>query len=262
MKTLRENQKIHNKKAPRYAFIDALRGICVVSMIAYHTLWDCVYIFGMNVPWFRTDSARIWQQSICWMFIFLSGFCRNFGTHHLKRGLLVFGGGAVITAVTLLVMPDDRIIFGVLTLLGTCMLLMIPLEKILKKTAPVLGLILNFFAFILTKNVQKGYIGIGEKSFYYLPRFLYRDYFTTFLGFRFKGFISEDYFPLIPWLFLFVSGYFFFRVLSEKGIISRWKKTEPKKELFTFIGRNSFWIYMAHQPLAYGILYVVFNFVK
>ncbi len=247
-----------NKRNPRYAFIDALRGICVVSMIAYHIMWDLVYIFGVKVPWFQSDYAGIWQQSICRSFIFLSGFCWCLGGKHLKRGLLVFGGGIVITAVTLLVMPEDKIIFGVLTLIGTCMLMMIPVDKIAVKIPPLFGLIINFTAFVFLKNVPKGYIGFGKNILCRLPRSLYKNYFTAFFGFKFGSFASADYFPLIPWIFLFVSGYFFFRFLNRKGIIKSWKKTEPKKELFTFIGRNSFWIYMAHQPVVYGILYIIF----
>ena len=217
--------KLKKKQKPlRYAFIDVLRGICLVSMIAYHTMWDCVYIFGVNAPWFKTEYARIWQQSICWTFIFLSGFCFNFGRNHLKRGLLVFAGGAVITAVTLLVMPQDRIVFGVLTLLGSCMLIMIPLDKVIKNVPPLLGFAANFVLFILLKNVPKGYIGIGKTAFYQLPRMLYKDYFTTFFGFKFNGFVSTDYFPIIPWIFLFIAGY----VISLVYILKKSeKKTSP-----------------------------------
>lgn len=249
-------------KKPRYAFLDALRGICLVSMIAYHTMWDLVYIFKVNAPWFKSDYAYIWQQSICWCFIFLSGFCWNFGKKHLKRGLLVFGGGTVITLVTMIAMPEDIIIFGVLTLIGTAMLLMIPLDKLFKKCPPLLCSIISFIIFILCKKVPRGYIGFGDKVFFNLPEILYRNYFTAFLGFKFKGFVSSDYFPLIPWLFLFIAGYFFFKFLEKKDIIKKWKKTPPKKELFTFIGRNSFWIYMAHQPLVYGILMIIFKIIR
>lgn len=250
-----------NKKNPRYAFIDALRGLCVISMICYHTMWDCVNIFGVDAPWFETDYARIWQQSICWCFVFLSGFCWNIGSKHLKRGLLVFAGGAVITAVTLLVMPEDKIIFGVLTLLGSCMILMTALNPLIKKIPPLFGSIFNFFLFIICKNITKGYIGIKNLLVFELPRELYKDYFTTFFGFKFNGFSSSDYFPLIPWIFLFISGYFFYKLLDKKGTIKKWKKTAPKKEFFTAVGRNSFWIYMAHQPVVYGILYIIFKVI-
>ena len=263
MERYSETKLKKKQKLPRYAFIDVLRGICLVSMIAYHTMWDCVYIFGVNAPWFKTEYARIWQQSICWMFIFLSGFCFNLGRNHLKRGLLVFGGGVVITVVTLLVMPEDKIIFGVLTLIGSAMLILTAAEPIMKKIPPLFGFVMNFIVFIFCKNVPKGYIGFENTPvFLRLPDFLYKDYFTAFLGFKFTGFRSSDYFPLIPWLFLFFAGYFFFMLLSKKGVVARWKKTPPTKEFFSTIGRYSFWIYMAHQPVVYGILFIIFKIIK
>ena len=112
----------------RYAMLDAMRGLTLISMIAYHTVWDMVYIFGQNWDWFESYSAYIWQQSICCSFILLSGFCWSFGQKKWKRGLLVFGAGVLISLITIVFMPENRILFGVLTLLGSCMLIMILLE--------------------------------------------------------------------------------------------------------------------------------------
>ena len=116
----------------RLHLLDTLRGITLISMIGFHGMWNLVHLFGMKAPWYRGTPGYIWQQSICWTFILLSGFCWSFSRNHLKRGLLVFGGGAVVTAVTCLLMPQNRIIFGVLTCIGSCMLLMIPVEKCAK----------------------------------------------------------------------------------------------------------------------------------
>ena len=59
----------------RYYFLDRLRGITVVSMVAYHGIWDLVHIFHINISWFNDVIGYIWQQSICYTFILLSGFC-------------------------------------------------------------------------------------------------------------------------------------------------------------------------------------------
>ena len=104
-----------NKKQ-RYDLLDTIRGITLLSMICYHGAWDFVYLYQVKWDWYRGTGAYIWQQSICWTFIFLSGFCWSLGKRHLKRGLMVFGGGLLVTLVTILVMPDNRVVFGVLTL--------------------------------------------------------------------------------------------------------------------------------------------------
>ena len=91
----------------RYALLDILRGITLISMIVYHTIWDMVYIFDVDWLWFESPAAYVWQQSICWCFILLSGFCWSLGKHKLKRGLTVFIAGALVSIVTLIVIPEE-----------------------------------------------------------------------------------------------------------------------------------------------------------
>ena len=62
----------------RLHFLDALRGVTLISMIAYHGMWNLVYLFGVQAPWYRGTPGYLWQQSICWTFILLSGFCWSF----------------------------------------------------------------------------------------------------------------------------------------------------------------------------------------
>lgn len=109
--------------AGRYALLDELRGLDLVSMMLYHACWDMMFLFGIWMDWYAGMPGRLWQQAICWVFILLSGFCAPFGRHMLRRGVTVFAAGALVTAVTLVFMPGERVIFGVLTFLGTAMLL-------------------------------------------------------------------------------------------------------------------------------------------
>ena len=51
----------------------------------------------------------------------------------MKRGLWAFGGGVVVSLVTAIVLPNDRVRYGVLTLIGSCILIWILLDKVLKK---------------------------------------------------------------------------------------------------------------------------------
>lgn len=111
-----------NQTSTRYALLDELRGLDLISMMLYHGTWDAVYLFGVAVPWYAGTPGRLWQQSICWGFILLSGFCLPMGHHPVKRGAVVFGAGALVTAVTLLFMPENVVLFGVLTLLGSAMI--------------------------------------------------------------------------------------------------------------------------------------------
>ena len=145
--------------AGRYALLDELRGLDLVSMMLYHACWDMMFLFGIWMDWYIGWPGRLWQQSICWVFILLSGFCAPFGRHMLRRGVTVFAAGALVTAVTLVFMPEGRIIFGVLTFLGTAMLLTGVLEPLLKKVMPTVGLTVSAVLFAVCYPVGLGWVG-------------------------------------------------------------------------------------------------------
>ena len=166
----------------RLHLLDALRGLCLISMIGFHGMWNLVYLFGVDAPWYRETPGYVWQQSICWTFILLSGFCWSFSRNHLKRGALVFGGGLIVTAVTCLLMPQNQIVFGVLTCIGSCMLLLIPLEKWAKKVPAFAGLGISFLLFVLLRNCTSGSLGFESLVICQLPDELYRNYLTAYLG--------------------------------------------------------------------------------
>ncbi|MDE6363003.1 MAG: DUF1624 domain-containing protein, partial [Lachnospiraceae bacterium] len=96
-----------NQNKKRYEKLDGIRGAALIHMIAYHMIWDLVYLYQLDWGWYKSEGAYIWQQGICWTFICLSGFCWPLGSRAVRRGVLVFLGGAVITLVTLTVMPQN-----------------------------------------------------------------------------------------------------------------------------------------------------------
>ena len=243
-------------KRTRYEILDSIRGLTLISMILYHAVWDMVYIFGINWDWYESEAAFVWQQSICWCFILLSGFCWSLGTRKLKRGLMVFGAGAVVSIMTLVFMPENAVRFGVLTLLGSCMLIMIPLEKVLRRCHPVLGMMLAFGLFLFTRQINFGIVGIGGLTIE-VPEKLYSNWFMTYLGFTEKSFYSTDYFSVFPWFFLFLTGYYLYGIAEKTKILSRIKGF--RNVGLEWIGKRSLYIYMLHQPVIYGVLFLIFK---
>lgn len=145
----------------RCALLDELRGLDLISMMLYHGMWDLVYLFGVRAPWYGSWQGELWQQSICWVFILLSGFCLPLGRHPVKRGAVVFGCGALVTAVTLIFMPADAVWFGVLTLLGSAMIITGLLEKWMEKVPPVVGLAGSMFLFYFTPLCSRWLFAAG-----------------------------------------------------------------------------------------------------
>ena len=236
---------------PRYALLDEVRGLALLSMMGYHAMWDMVYLFGLDAPWYGGAAGLVWQQLTSWVFILLSGFCLRLGRHAVRRGLLVFGAGALVTAVTWLFMPADLVLFGVLTFLGAAMILTGLLRPLLEKPPAWAGLLGSALLFVLTREVNSGYLGFGGWVIAELPGALYRDLATAFLGFPGPGFYSTDYFSLLPWLFLFWAGYFLQKLIGRQ-------RMEPLRRPLCpplgWLGRHSLLLYLLHQPLLYGAL--------
>lgn len=253
-----------NTKSParsRLTTLDSLRGLALISMILYHFTWDLVYIVGLPWAWYESKAAELWQQSICWTFILLSGFCVALSSHPLRRGWIIFGCGAAVTLVTALFLPEDIVIYGILTFMGTAMILTAALQYPLKKLklVPSAILALVFFGlFLVTKQISYGYLDCFG-SHIALPDFLYANYLTAFFGFMPRGFYSTDYFPLLPWIFLYLTGYMVSRILVNvrEGRMLTKKAFHINVPGVSFIGRHTLLIYMAHQPLLYGICLII-----
>ena len=276
----------------RYPKLDILRGLCLISMIAYHMVWDLVNIYGFNWMWYQSALARVWQQSICWTFILLAGFCLPMGRNHIKRGAIVFGAGALITVVTLIVMPEQPIIFGVLTFIGSCVILVGMIDRLLRRImSPVIavaGMIMNFMLFAFTYSVNYRAVGVFGEELIRLPGRIYDNYFTTFLGFPSAEFASADYFSILPWIFLFMTGYFlYFSIMKsgenacapigykqssseiangemgtrETGSVGCWLQRGRCKPL-EWLGRHSLLVYMLHQVVIYCLLWVIFRILR
>lgn len=243
---------MEQKNTQRYEYLDMLRGITLVSMILYHGVWNIVYFGHVNWEWFSSTAAYVWQQSICWTFILLSGFCWSMGRRRLKRALTVLGAGALVTLATVIFTPEQRILFGVLTFLGVSMLLMIPLERLLNRIPALCGLPASIVLFAVFKNINEGGLGFGPINLLRLPEHWYEEgCFMTFLGFTGRSFFSADYFSLLPWLFLFIAGYFFYRLAQERALLELPLKLTVRGLPFAFIGKHSLLIYLLHQPVLY-----------
>jgi len=247
------------KSVERLRLIDTIRGITAISMIIYHLCWDLAnFNLGITHDILRTTPAYIWQQTICWSFIFLAGFSFNLGKHHLKRGLMALGSGMLISLVTYFFMYEQRDIFGVLWLIGISILIAIPLDKLFVKNRKnaIIGLIIAGLLFFVTRNINYGNLGFEGLTICELPKVLYSGYAMTFLGFIDPNFFSSDYFSIMPWFFLFISGYFLYHIISgsnfEKKILTR------GIFLFEIPGRYSLYIYIFHQILLYGIVWGIY----
>ncbi len=185
------------------------------------------------------------------------------GRHPLRRGLMSFFGGVAVSLATLLVLPETPVQFGVLTFLGSAALLTIPLRPLLSRIPPRPGLAripprpglaLSFALFLVLWDVNKGFLGLAGVPLLYLPRNWYANTLSAGLGFPAPSFVSSDYFPLLPWLFLFWAGFYLYRLRPEPPAVP-----DIRLPGIGAIGRRSLMVYLLHQPVIYGLLALIFS---
>ncbi|WP_278419367.1 heparan-alpha-glucosaminide N-acetyltransferase [Ruminococcus bromii] len=245
------NGKALLKENKRYYLLDSLRGISIISMIAFHLCYDLFMIYGINTSWYFYPITAVWERSICVVFILVSGMCLNFTRNGIKRGILLNLAGFAVTCVTVIAEPNQAVWFGVLNLIGCSMMIVSVLSVNLKKIRPLSGALISFLLYAVSYDVPKGYVGLFGLDIVKLPDFLYSCKYLAFLGFPSSDFFSTDFFPLFPWIFLFAAGFYLWNFIVEKNLT---KYFELKIPVLDKIGRYSLWIYLAHQPIIMGIL--------
>lgn len=229
------------QKRERIWELDALRGFCIVCVIFVHFMFDLVYFLGKQVDF--PPLYTFIQQYGGAIFVVLSGCCATLGSRSFRRGMLVFGCGMLITLVTFgmyrmgMAASDVVVKFGVLHLLGVCMMLY-PLLKKLPTTA------LSVLAAAIVA------IGYAIQGMRFSVHWLFP------LGFVYPGFTSSDFFPLLPQLGWFLLGIVIGRTLyhEKRTLLPGTAQDFFLFRFFQWCGRQSLWIYLLHQPVVYGLI--------
>lgn len=241
----------------RVGFLDELRGFAIICMVVYHFMVDLKYVFNIDVPIFFEDWFDIIRDAFVGIFISISGIVCNYSRSNVKRGVQCFFIGMIITFVTAFISPGSPDMFGILHCLGICMMLYGLGQPFFERIPPFAGIILNILIFIFTFNFKTGYTGIYGFFQTEMPKFLYSTSVLFPLGFPGNEFETLDYFPLFPWLFLFIAGAFYGVYVKEKRAPKFFYKTHIP--FFAAAGRYSIWIYVLHQPIIYPILCLIFG---
>lgn len=240
----------------RVGLLDELRGFAIICMVAYHAMYDLKYLFGFDVPLFFEDWFGIIRDIFAGLFIFISGTVCRYSSNNMKRGIECFFIGMIMTFV----MPffaSGTIMFGILHCLGICMMIFGLGEKAFDALPALVGIIVCTLAFVVTWNIRDGYIGFDGLFSAALPQKLYSVGVLFPLGFPSASFYSADYFPLLPWFFLFIAGSYF-GVWAKNGSLPKSFYPTHVKWLAT-VGKYTIWIYVLHQPVLYLIFSLIFR---
>jgi len=238
----------------RYLELDALRGIAIIAMMIYHTLFDLTYFFAVTLP-IPSTVWQPWSQPIAFLFLLLVGVCstiswqRSASYHRIqklfKRFTIIAIGALLISIITYVHQPESFVRFGILHLIAVATLLQLPFQRF--GTWNVAGALLWW----LLGNV---FLVAIEPLFKYLSI-----WFLLPLGIEPLGFLSVDYYPIIPWFAVILLGMgiaSWLYPLGSKGYFHA--ITWPNWLLL--LGKQSLFVYLVHQPIIYGALWLYFRF--
>ena len=238
----------------RVGIFDVVRGAAVVSMVAFHLCYDLKFIAGVELGWLAPPLQDVWRCSISWTFLFVAGCMCPLSRNNFRRAL-VYGAVAVcIWVVTTIAAVDTPISFGIIYCMAACTLVASLLGRAhALPRGPVAAAVL-IVVFLALQGLRDGTVGLGPLT-RELPRELYETPWLAWLGLPGGGFSSGDYYPLLPYLALYLAGAALGSTWARIGYPT-WAR-EARLEPLTWIGRHALLIYAAHQPVLLLIAFTV-----
>lgn len=243
---------MEKSKRRRIFLLDEIRGFCIILMVIYHAAATLEIFFDVKIPFYHSLLIDILQIFFACVFIVISGISCRLSRNNLRRGLLCFGAGLLVTAATYIASPRDAVTFGILHFLGVCMVLFSLTQKDLDKIGEKKGMAVCALLFAAFYGFEGRTILFGLVK---LPDFLYRTDLLSPLGLISESYSALDFFPLIPYLFVFFFGAYLGKILAGEGCPKGFYKMRCRP--LAFIGRNTLWIYLAHQP----VLMLIFTYM-
>lgn len=235
----------HNKQ--RFIELDLIRGFAISMMVVFHLLWDLDY-YGLSP---LDQKVYGIGQYFPIIFFGLVGICLVISSQHRTQLQIFFRGvwilviGFSITLVSMVVIPNKPITFGVLHCIGISIIISsFFVKRKLNAFYPgviciVAGLLISMWQVQNPSMIQLA-LGIHQQD-------LWR--------------YTVDYFPLLPWFGVVLIGIAMGKILYRDG-----KRQFPFPDISKIIpvrvasvlGRNSLVIYLVHQPVIAGtIIYAI-----
>ena len=235
-----KKKELSGKTNKRIDLIDALRGVSILLMVIYHFHVDMNILGIIGREFLYHPVFNFLQSLFAGLFIFLSGISARFSRNNLKRGILMLAAGMAVTLVTYLFNNTFYVRFGILHFLGSAAILYAAARPLIERIPVPVQPFLFIPAYYLSAQLTGKTVEIS-----YLWMF----------GFVDRSFTSSDFFPLLPHFFLYLAG-----------TCAGWYVVNHKMPSFVyrfrcrtlaFVGRNTMWIYLAHQPVCMALAYFV-----
>lgn len=236
--------------ARRLMSIDVARGGALAMMIAYHFTFD-INLFAKLGLDFNHDPLWLGLRAfIVSLFLLLVGVSQSIvhrqgfdRMRYLRRLVMLILCAGLVTLGSKMLFPTSYIFFGILHFIVL---------------ASLLGLVtvrfyhVNLFSgiFLILLGNLYSHAGFDQPALQWVGLMTHKP-------------LTEDYVPLLPWFGAVQIGQYLGQALYRlpAGMrIRGWSSTVRPLRLFALGGRHSLLIYMVHQPVLLGLLYLYFQF--
>jgi uncharacterized membrane protein len=235
----------------RYWEIDLVRGIAILMMVVFHTVFDINY-FGIFPVVMGSGFWKYFGLLIASLFLLVVGvsfsvsYARTLVNtsgwqiyrKYLYRGAGIFAFGLLVTLGTWLYLGEGFIVFGILHLIGISIILA-PFFYRFGKFNLLLGIICIIIGLA---------VGNIPGPVWLLP-----------FGIHPATFWSVDYTPLLPWFGMVLIGIGAGSVIYPGGtrIFSLPQFPPRGSAALIFSGKHSLLLYLVHQPVIILILFFI-----
>ena len=240
-------------KRPRFALIDAVRGLAIIGVVIYHLVWDLrFYQFTSYDPVFDPfwlGLAKVLLAS----FLLLAGVSlvlahkeQIYWRAFWRRFLILAGAALAVSVGTYFVFSDGFVYFGILHALALFSLLGVFFVRANIWLALVLAIFFLGASFVF-------------QSAAFNPKYL------TWIGFWTVEPYTQDLVPMFPGFGFVLMGIVLMRsVLAWRAgtkVVS-WQNDRGWFRFLVKAGRWSLIIYLVHQPVLFGVLTPLANWLE
>ena len=228
----------------RVGIFDVVRGFSVISMVLFHLCYDLKFITGVDLPWFEPPLQDVWRASISWTFLFVAGCMCPLSRSNARRALQYGLVALAIWVVTTIAAVDTPISFGIIYCMAACTLVAYALQRLRAMPCGYLAAAVLLVAFLALQGLSQGTVLFGLVE---LPSVLYGNEWLSWLGLPGPSFASGDYYPLLPYLLIYLVGAALGTRWAQSGY-PEWAKRACVAPL-SFVGRHALLVYVVHQPV-------------
>jgi len=236
------------RRSRRIVWIDIARGCAIVAMAIYHFAWDLQYFGYVAFPTIDVGGWKMFARADASSFLFLVGVSLVLAHHpsikwraFWKRMGQIVAGALAITAVTYFITPGTFIFFGILHSIALASLVGLAFLRL----PPALTGLAAIFAFVAPWYLRNALFNLPPLWFAGLSTDIPR---------------SNDYVPLFPWLAPLLLGIAAARLAKAHGLFDWLRDHDPEPNLWTapltFGGRHSLAVYLLHQPILFGSVFL------